>query len=75
MHLPDHNFTGPGTNLKKRLNRDLTSKKWSKPVNYIDKAEYHHDICYLKNDDTATRNAACNKNMIKELEGIYNPSL
>ena len=27
MHLPGHNFTGPGTNLKKRLNPDLTSKK------------------------------------------------
>ena len=24
MHLPGHNFTGPGTNLKKRLNPDLT---------------------------------------------------
>ena len=75
MHLPGHNFTGPGTNLKKRLNPDLTPKKWSKPVNRVDKAAYHHDICYLKNDDTATRNAVCDKNMLKELEGIYNSSL
>ena len=29
----------------------------------------------LKNDDTATRNAMCNKNMLKEVDGIYNPSL
>ena len=56
MHLPGHNFTGPGTKLKQRLNPDLTPKKWSKPVNRVDKAAYHHDICYLKNDDTATRN-------------------
>ena len=48
MHLPGHNFTGPFTRLKKRLNPDLTPKKWSKPVNLIDKAAYHHDICYLK---------------------------
>ena len=75
MHLPGHNFTGPGTKLNKRLNPDLTLKKWSKPVNRVDKAAYHHDVCYLKNDDTATRNAVCDKNMLKEPEGIYNPTL
>ena len=75
MHLPGHNFTGPGTKLKKRLNPDLTPKKWSKPINRIDKAAYHHDVCYLKNDGTATRNAVCDKNMLKELERIYNPTL
>ena len=73
VHLPGHNFTGPGTKLKKRLNSDLTPKPWSKPVNHVDKATYHHDVCYLKNDDTATRNAVCDKNMLKELEGIYKP--
>lgn len=31
MHLPGHNFTDPGTNLKKRLNPDLTPKEWSNP--------------------------------------------
>ena len=75
MHLPGHNFTGPGTKLKKRLNPDLTPKEWSKPVNRVDKAAYHHDVCYLKNDNTATRNAVCDKNMLKELERIYNPTL
>ena len=75
MHLPGHNFTGPGTKLKKRLNPDLTPKKWSKPVNRVDKAAYHQDVCYLKNDDTDTRNAVCDKNMLKELEGIYNSTL
>ena len=63
MHLPGHNFTGPGTKLKKRFNPDLTPKKWSRPVNRVDKAAYHHDVCYLKNDDTATRNAVCDKNV------------
>ena len=38
MHLLSHNFTGPGTNLNKRLNPDLTPKSWSKPINRIDKA-------------------------------------
>ena len=75
MHLPGHYFTGPGTKLNKRLNPDLTLKKWSKPINRVDKAAYHHVVCHLKNDDTATRNAVCDKNMLKELEGIYNPTL
>ena len=38
MHLPGHNFTGPGTKLKKRLNPDLTPKNWSKPVNRVDES-------------------------------------
>ena len=75
MHLPRHNFTGPGTKLNKRLNPDLTPKKWSKPINRVDKAAYLHDLCYLKNNDTATRNTVCDKNMLKELKGIYNPTI
>ena len=75
MHLLGHNFTGPGTKLNKRLNADLTPKEWSKPINRIDKASYHHDICYLKNNDTATRNNVCDKNMLKEMKDIVNPTL
>ena len=75
MHLLGHNFTGPGTKLNKRLNTDLTPKEWSKPINRIDKASYHHDICYLKNMDTATRNNVCDKNMLKEMKDIYNTTL
>ena len=75
MHLLGHNFTGPGTKLNKRLNADLTPKEWSKPINRIDNAAYHHDICYLKNNDTATRNNVCDKNMLQEMKNIYNPTL
>ena len=75
MHLPGHNFTGPGTKLKKRLNPDLTPKEWSKPVNRVDEAAKNHDICYMKNSDTKTRNEVCDKYMLKELKGIYNPTL
>ena len=32
MHLPVHNFTGPGTKLYKRLNPDGTPKEWSIPI-------------------------------------------
>ena len=75
MHLPGHNFTGPGTKLNKRLNADLTPKGWSKPINRVDKAAYHHDLCYVQNKDTGTRNSVCDKSMISELKGIVNPSL
>ena len=75
MNLAGHNFTGPGTKLNKRQNEDMTPKAWSKPLNKIDKAAYHHDICYVKNKDKKTRNKVCDKNMLTELNGIYNPTL
>lgn len=78
MHLPGHNFTGPGTQLlhgKTRLNDDLTYKSWSKPVNRVDDAAYKHDVCYLENKDTKTRNEVCDKTMLRELDAIPNPTL
>ena len=66
MHMPGHNFTRPGTKL--------TPKAWSKPINRVDKVAYHHEICYVKNKDTKTRNEVCDKNMLTE-HGIYNPTL
>ena len=29
----------------------------------------------MKNNDTATRNAVCDKNLLEELDGIYNPTI
>src|SRR5204862_4659880 len=74
LHLPGHNFTGPGTDLTKRLNPDLTPKENSKPINRVDEASMHHDICYLKNKDTKTRNEVCDKKMLEDLK-IYNPTI
>ena len=75
MHLPGHNFTGPGTKLDKRLNPDGTPKKWSIPKSRVDNAAYHHDLCYSKHDDTKTRNEVCDKTMLGDLNGIVNPTL
>ena len=75
MHLPGHNFTGPGTKLYKRLNPDRTPKEWSIPINRVDNVAYHHDLCYSKYDDTKTRNEVCEKTMLGELNGIVNPTL
>ena len=74
MHLPGHNFADPGTKLYKRLNQDGTPKEWSIPINRVDNAAYHHDLCYSKHD-TKTRNEICDKTMLGELSGIVNPTL
>jgi len=75
LHLPGHNFTGPGTKLNKRLNPDLTPKEWSKPINKVDTAAYHHDLCYAKHQDRKTRNEICDKEMLQELDEIEKPTL
>ena len=75
MHLPGHNFTDQGTNLHKTLNSDGTRKEWSIPINRLDSAAYHHDLCYSKHDDTKTRNQVCDRTMLDELSGIVNPTL
>jgi len=75
LHLPGHNFTGPGTRLDRRLNPDLTPREWSKPINRVDTAAYHHDLCYAKHQDKKTRNELCDKEMLRELDDITNPTL
>ena len=75
MHLPGHNFTGPGTKLYKRFNLDGTPKEWSIPINRVDNAAYHRDLCYSKHDDTKTRNEVYDKTMLGELNEIVNPTL
>ena len=75
MHLPGHNFIGPRTKLYKRLNSDGTPKEWSIPINRVNNADYHHDLCYSKHDDTKTKNEVCDKTMLGELNGIVNTTL
>jgi len=74
MHLPGHNFTGSGTELYKRLNPEGTPKRWSRPVDRIDKAAYHHDLSYAKYKNK-TKRIEADKRMIRELDDIVNPTL
>jgi hypothetical protein len=74
MHLPGHSFTGPGTRLDLRLNPDGSFKDWSKPVDRVDNAAYHHDLAYAQHSDTADRNVADGV-MVAELNNIKNPTL
>ena len=74
MHLPGHSFTGPGTRLDLRLNPDGTPKNWSKPVDRVDNAAYHHDLAYDRYNNVAARNAA-DRVMVNELNNIPSPTL
>lgn len=55
-HLPFHNYAGPGTHIKERIDRG------DKPINSLDAAALVHDIEYL----TGKQNDA-DSNMIKNL--------
>ena len=59
VHLPGHNFTVPRSKLDKRLTSDGKPKEWSIPINKVDNAAYHHDLCYSKHDYTKTKNQVC----------------
>ena len=49
LHIPGHNFTGPGTKVKERL------LKGDNPVNELDKAAQFHDMAYSIFKDTKDR--------------------
>lgn len=52
LHIPGYRFCGPGTKLKKRLERG------DKGVNYLDEACKEHDIAYTKSNDLSERHKA-----------------
>ena len=58
LHLPGHNFAGPGTDVKKQL------REGKGPVNYLDWASLLHDIDY--GSDKTTKDA--DSDFIQRLE-------
>ena len=52
LHLPNYNYCGPGTKLKKRLSRGDSG------INKLDEACKEHDISYLKYTDLNKRHQA-----------------
>ena len=67
------NFAGPRTNLDKRLTSTDMYQDWSKPVDRVDNAAYHHDLAYKYINDKQTRNLA-DKMMLEEMKSIQNPT-
>jgi len=63
-------FAGPGTKLNQRLNPDGSYKAYSKPINKLDRGAYTHDLCYMKNKDTKTRNSVCDPPLQKVARDI-----
>ena len=57
------------------MNPDGTPKEWSIPINRVDNAACHHDLCYSKRDYTKTRNEVCDKTILGELNEIVKPTL
>ena len=45
------------------------------PINRVDNAAYHHDLCYSTHDDTKTTNEIYDKTILNELNEIMNPAL
>lgn len=52
LHIPGYQFCGPGTKLKKRLNRGDSG------INKLDKACRAHDIAYSQSNDLTERHKA-----------------
>lgn len=52
LHLPGYSYCGPGTKLKKRLERG------DKGVNFLDEACKEHDIAYSGSSDLSKRHVA-----------------
>jgi len=60
LHLPGHNFTGPGTQLRKRLNRG------DKPINRVDRISMEHDMAYA----AGVNEGVADRRYVKQALGI-----
>ena len=67
LHLPGHNYTGPGTNLKKRL------LAGDKPVNKLDAAAQQHDMAYAIFDDKKDRHVFDKKLQQEAQQIMFDP--
>lgn len=65
-HLPGHMFTGPFTELEKRLDENDHPLPGYEPFNQIDEIAMKHDICYRDNDDRRE----CDKQMLERLNDV-----
>ena len=80
LHLFNHEYTGIGTNLDKRLDENDEPYEWSKPVNPIDNISRFHDMSYRDYGEiNGRRNLAgehaADRMMVKELDAIPYSSL
>ena len=65
-HLPKHKYTGPFTELHKRLDENDKPLPGYNPFNQIDEIAMKHDICYRDSDDRSQ----CDKEMLDRLDAL-----
>jgi len=75
VHLPGHKFTGPFTELDKRLDENDNPLPRFEPYNQIDKIAMHHDINYRKADEGIGTRHAADKIMLDELKALKTKSV
>ena len=69
-HLPGHKFTGPFTELDKRLDANDNPLPGYEPFNQIDEIAMKHDICYRDSDLMGATRKECDKKMLNNLDSI-----
>ena len=71
QNFKKHSFTGPGTDLVARLDKDGYPLPHSMPINDIDWTAWEHDNAYNNSKDLPTRRIA-DDTMIRQLSEIGN---
>lgn len=69
-HLPNHNYTGPFTELDVRLDENGNPKPGYEPYNQIDKIAMHHDHNYRLADKGIMTRSDADKIMLHELDKV-----
>ena len=70
LHLPGHKYSGPFTELDKRLDENDNPLPGFEPYNQIDKIAMHHDINYRKADEGIGTRHEADKIMLDELKSL-----
>ncbi len=74
-HLPGHKYTGPFTELDKRVDKNNNPLPGYEPFNQIDEIALHHDGCYKNADEGTSTRKDCDKKMLNELDSIKTKNL
>ena len=75
FHLPGHKFTGPFTELHKRLDENDNPLPGYEPYNQIDRIAMKHDINYRKADEGIGTRHEADKIMLDDLKAVKTKGL
>ena len=69
-HILKHKYTGPFTELHKRLDENDKPLPGYEPFNQIDEIAMKHDICYRDSDDVGKFRSQCDREMLDKLDTV-----